>query len=171
MEIAACYAMALSRTKGPSAFSLTRQKVSKVPRPEGFDPKSILRGGYIAAEATSGKPDLVIVATGSEVELAIKARTELEKSGKHVRVVSMPCVDIFMEQDSVYRTSIIPKGVAHVSIEAGVTDGWRGLLGENALCLGLDRFGASAPDKVLAEQFGFTSEGVVEAVRKWLQVS
>lgn len=171
MEIAACYAMALSRTKGPSAFSLTRQKVAKIARPDGFDPKSILRGGYIAAEATGGKADLVIVATGSEVELAIKARTELEKSGKHVRVVSMPCVDIFMEQDAAYRAGLLPAGVARVSIEAGVTEGWRALLGEKALCLGLDRFGASAPDKVLAEQFGFTAEAVVASVQKWLQVS
>ena len=169
MEIAACYAMALARTKGPSAFSLTRQKVTKIARPAGFDPKSMLRGGYIAAEATSGTPDLVIVATGSEVELAIKARVELEKSGKNVRVVSMPCVDVFQEQDSVYRASILPPNVPRVSIEAGVTDGWRGLLGEKALCLGIDRFGASAPDKVLATKFGFTSEAVIAAVQVWLQ--
>ncbi|MFO0666352.1 MAG: transketolase [Polyangiaceae bacterium] len=171
MEIAACYTMALGRKKGPSVFSLTRQKVTKLARPEGFDPKSMLRGGYVAAEATGGKPDLVLVATGSEVELAMHARVSLEKSGKRVRVVSMPSVDVFLEQDAAYRADVFPDGAKRVSIEAGVTDGWRGLLGEKALCLGIDRFGASAPDKILAQQFGFTAEAIVTAVSKWLASS
>ena len=160
--------MALTRKKGPTAFALTRQKVPAVKRDPGFDPKSALRGAYVAQEATDGKPDVVVVATGSEVQLAIGARERLEKNGKKVRVVSAPCLEIFAQQDDAYREAVLPRGVRKVSIEAGITTPWRRWIGEDGLALGIDHFGASAPDKILGQKFGFTVDSVTERIAAWL---
>lgn len=168
LETAAAWSIAMSRKKAPTAFALTRQKVPALKRDEGWDPKNALRGAYIAQEATGGKPDVVIVATGSEVQLAVGARERLEKAGKKVRVVSAPCLEVFEQQDAAYRDAVIPQSTKRVSIEAGITLPWRRWVGDGGLTIGIDRFGASAPDKILAKEFGFTVDSVTEKIEKWL---
>jgi transketolase len=168
LETAAAWSIALSRKHAPTAFSLTRQKVPAVKRDDGWDPKNALRGAYVAQEASGGKPDVVIIATGSEVQLAIGARERLEKAGKKVRVVSAPCLEVFEKQDAAYRDAVIPPGSRRVSIEAGVTLPWRRWVGDDGLSIGIDHFGASAPDKVLAQKFGFTVDSVTERIQAWL---
>ncbi|MBX3213206.1 MAG: transketolase [Labilithrix sp.] len=168
LETAAAWSVALSRRSAPTAFALTRQKVPALKRDEGWDPKDALRGAYVAQEATGGKPDVVIIATGSEVQLAVGARERLEKAGKKVRVVSAPCLEVFEKEDAAYRDSVIPPGSRRVSIEAGITLPWRRWVGDDGLTIGIDHFGASAPDKVLGEKFGFTVDSVTERIQSWL---
>ncbi len=169
LETAAAWSIAMSRRDAPTAFALTRQKVPAVKRDASFDPKDVLRGAYIAQDATGGKPDVVIIATGSEVQLAIGARERLEKAGKKVRVVSAPCLEVFEKQDAAYRDVVIPPGSRRVSIEAGITLPWRRWIGDDGLAIGVDRYGASAPDKVLAEKFGLTVDAVTDRVAAWLE--
>ncbi len=168
LETAAAWAIAMGRKDAPTAFALTRQKVPTVKRDAGFDPKSVLKGAYVAQDATGGKPDVVIVATGSEVQLAVGARERLEAAGKKVRVVSAPCLEVFAQQDAAYRDAVIPRGAKRVSIEAGITGPWRQWIGDDGLALGIDHYGASAPDKVLAQKFGFTVDAVTERIHSWL---
>jgi transketolase len=167
LETAAVWTMALTRKDAPTAFALTRQKLPAVKHDAGFDPKNVLKGAYIAQEATGGKPDIVIIATGSEVQLAVGARERLEKNGKKVRVVSAPCLEVFEKQDAAYRDAVLPRGAKRVSIEAGITPPWCRWVGENGLSLGIDHYGASAPDKVLAQKFGFTVDSVTERIAAW----
>jgi transketolase len=168
LEVAAAWTIALTRRHGPTAFALTRQKVPTIKRDPGFDPKDILRGAYIAQEAAGGRPDVVLMATGSEVGLALGAKERLEKDGKRARVVSMPCLEAFEAQDAAYREKVLPKGVRRVSIEIGRSEPWRAWVGDDGLAIGLDRYGASAPDKVLAQKLGFTVDGVMEKIKAWL---
>jgi len=168
LETAAAWAIAMQQRKGPTAFALTRQKLPKIDRGAGFDPKTALKGTYIAQEATGGKPDAILIATGSELQLAVGARAKLEAEGKKVRVVSALCLETFLAQDAAYRESVLPRGVKKCSIEAGRTPPWRAIVGDEGLTLGIDHFGASAPDKVLGEKFGFTVAAVTDAVKKWL---
>ena len=169
LEVAAAWTLALTRTNGPTAFSLTRQKVPNLKRDAGFDPKSVLKGAYVLQEAAGGKPDLVIVATGSEVHLAVGAKERLEKAGKaKVRVVSAPCLELFAEQGEAYRSQLLPSGTKKVSIEAGRTPPWKAVVGDGSLNIGIDRYGASAPDKVLAEKFGLTVDAVTKSIESWL---
>jgi transketolase len=167
-ECAAAWAMALGYRTGPTAFALSRQKLPKIARDAALDPKEALKGTYIAQEATGGKPDVILVGTGSELHLAVGARTKLEAEGKKVRVVSAMCLEVFEKQDAAYRERVFPKGVRRVSIEAGRTPPWRSIVGDDGLTLGIDHFGASAPDKVLGEKFGFTVDSVLAKIRAWL---
>jgi transketolase len=168
LECAAAWAIAMQTRKGPTAFALTRQKLPKIDRGAGFDPNEALKGTYIAQEATGGKPDAILIATGSELQLAVGARAKLEAEGKKVRVVSAFCLETFWKQDAAYRDHVLPRGVKKCSIEAGRTPPWRALVGDDGLTLGIDHYGASAPDKVLGQKFGFTVDAVTDAVRKWL---
>jgi transketolase len=168
LETAAAWSIALARKKAPTAFSLTRQKLPAVKRDDGFDPKNVLLGAYVAQDATAGKPDLVIIATGSEVQLAVGARERLQAAGKKVRVVSAPCLEAFEQADAAYRDAVLPPGVRRVSIEAGITAPWRRWIGDNGLALGIDRYGASAPDKVIAQKLGLTVDSVTERIQAWL---
>ncbi len=168
LECAAAWALAMQRRHGPTAFALTRHKLPKIARDAGFDPRDALRGAYVAQEATGGKPDAILVATGSELHLAVGARAKLEAEGKKVRVVSALCLEAFEAQDEAYRERVLPRGVKKCSIEAGRTPPWRAFVGEAGLTLGIDRFGASAPDKVLGEKFGLTVDAVTSRVRAWL---
>jgi transketolase len=167
-EVAAAWAIALLRKKGPTAFALTRQKLPKIERDGAFDPKSMLRGAYVVREASGGKPDVVLIATGSELQLATGAQAALEKSGRKVRVVSGLCMETFFQQDAAYRASVLPPGARKVSIEAGRTEPWLAIVGDKGLAIGIDRFGASAPDKVIAEKLGFTVPAVTEKITAWL---
>jgi len=168
LECAAGWTIALDRTDGPTAFALTRQKVPQIARDPGFDPKVALRGAYVVQEAAGGKPDCVLVATGSELHLAVGAKAKLEAAGKRVRVVSALCLEAFAAQDPAYRESVLPKGVRKASIEAGRSPPWKAIVGEDGLAIGIDRFGASAPDKAIAEHLGFTVDAVTEKIRAWM---
>ncbi|HEY2511224.1 MAG TPA: transketolase [Polyangiaceae bacterium] len=169
LETAAAWAIALGRKNGPTAFALSRQKLPTIKRDAGFDPKAALKGAYIVQEASGGKPDVVLMASGSELHLVTGARERLEAQGTKVRVVSALCLETFEQQDAAYRDSVLPKGVKRVSVEAGRTEPWRGWVGLDGLALGIDRFGASAPDKVLGEKFGFTVDAVTSKVTSWLK--
>lgn len=163
VETAVSWRAAIERKDGPSVLVFSRQNLPHMPR-TAEQIKSISRGGYILKD-TSGTPDAIIIATGSEVELAVKAADELAAKGKNVRVVSMPSTNIFDAQDAAYRESVLPAAVTkRVAVEAGVTDGWWKYVGSNGKILGLDRFGESAPAGQLFKEFGFTVENVIKHV-------
>ena len=127
---------------------------------------NIARGGYVLAEAEGGTPDVILIATGSEVGLASQAKTALDAAGLKTRVVSMPCTDVFDRQSAEYRESVLPNAVRkRVAIEAGVTGFWRQYVGLDGAVIGIDSFGASAPAEVLYPYFGITADKVVEAAK------
>jgi transketolase len=166
VETAVAWAAAIERHDGPTCLVLTRQDLPHVPRtPEQV--AAIARGGYIVSSGAAA-PAITIVATGSEVQLAVGAARELEKSGVDVRVVSMPCTQVFDRQPDAYRDHVLPPGSARLVVEAGATGGWWRYVGERGNVLGLDRFGHSAPAKPLFEHFGFTVDAVVAAVKRLL---
>lgn len=168
-EAAEAWLHALSRTKGPTGLVLTRQKVPTLDRATLGSAKGLHQGAYVLAEATGGAPKCVLIATGSEVQLALAAKAELEQAGTPTRVVSMPSMELFRAQDAAWRESVLPKAVtARVSVEAGVTFGWEQWIGDRGVAVGVDRFGASAPDKVLFEQYGLTVANVVAAAKRSL---
>jgi transketolase len=163
-ETAAAWMVALTR-KGPVALALTRQTLPVLdPAAHGIA-QGVPRGAYVLDESPGRSPDVVLVATGSEVSLAIEARAKLAQEGIEARVVSMPSWEIFDEQDAAYRASVLVPGVPKLAIEAGTTRGWRDYADA---VLGIDHFGASAPGKVLFEKFGFTAERVAEAAKALL---
>jgi transketolase len=165
-ETAVAWGLALARTSGPSALCLTRQKVPPIERTESAALGDPRRGAYVVSGAEGA--DLVLVATGSEVHLAVEAAKAIEKVGKRVRVVSALCLELFEEQEAAYRNALLPPGVPVVTIEAGRTGPWRAIAGRSGLVIGVDRFGASAPHTVLAEKFGLTAEAVTAKIRAWL---
>ncbi|HLK37772.1 MAG TPA: transketolase [Polyangiaceae bacterium] len=168
LECAAAWAIAMQRRDGPTAFALSRQKLPKIKRDAGFSPQDALRGAYVVQEAEGGKPDAILVATGSELSLAVGAKAKLEAGGKRVRVVSAFCLEAFAKQEPAYRDRVLPAGVRKASIEAGRTAPWSTIVGDGGLALGIDHFGASAPDKVLGEKMGLTVDAVTAAIRAWL---
>ena len=126
--------------------------------------KAIRKGGYVLSDC-EGSPKVVLIATGSEVELALKTQEALKAEGIAARVVSMPSTNVFDAQDAAYKASVLPAGVKRVAIEAGVRDGWYKYVGLDGAVLGLDRFGESAPAGVLFKEFGFTVENAVKVVK------
>ncbi|HYJ32428.1 MAG TPA: transketolase [Candidatus Binatia bacterium] len=169
LETAMAWAGALTREGGPTALLLTRQKLAPLARPAGFDRGQVARGGYILAEAEGGKPNVVLVATGSEVPLAAGARSDLSARGIRARVVSIPCVERFEAEPESYRRSVLPDGVPTVVIEAARTEPWAAIVGKDALRIGLSRYGASAPADVIAKELGFTPDAVAARVARWLE--
>ncbi|MEO8346033.1 MAG: transketolase [Betaproteobacteria bacterium] len=173
VESAVAWSHAIQRRHGPTCLHFTRQNVPFVAR-DADTIASISRGGYVLADFDASKrgPHVVIIATGSEIGLAVGARDALAKEGVNVRVVSMPCTSIFDRQDASYRASVLPSGTARIAVEAGVTDGWRKYVGANddpkAAVVGIDTFGESAPAGVLFKYFGFTVDNVIAAVRRVL---
>jgi len=162
-ETAAAWRLALAR-RGPCALALTRQKLPVLADVDRVR-TGVERGAYVIA-GDGDSPGVVIVATGSEVHIALDARRRLAADGIDARVVSMPSWELFREQDERYRGSVIPQGVPCVAVEAGSTHGWRDVIGTNgapSAVIGIDRFGASAPGPVAMEKFGFTPESVAEA--------
>ncbi len=164
VETMVAWTAAVEKLTGPTSLCLSRQNLAFVPR-DAATIASIARGGYVISEAKNGKPKAVIIATGSEVEIALKAQAAMEAEIP-VRVVSMPCTNIFDRQDAAWRESVLPKGVPRVAIEAGVTDGWYKYVGLDGVVIGLDRFGESAPAGQLFKEFGFTAANVVKAVEQ-----
>jgi transketolase len=163
-ETAAAWISAIARKDGPTSLLLTRQNTPFVARsPEQV--AGIARGGYVVSEAAGGAPRAVVIATGSEVGIALEAQKRLAAEGVAVRVVSMPSTSVFDRQDEVYRASVLPRGVPRVSVEAGVTDFWRKYVGLEGATVGIDRFGESAPGGELFKHFGFTPEKVAAAAK------
>ena len=163
VETAAAWASAIERKDGPSSLLLSRQNLNFQNR-SSEQVAAIARGGYVLAEA-SGAPRAVIIATGSEVSLALAAQQALAAEGIAVRVVSMPCTQLFDSQDAAYRESVLLRGVPRVAVEAGVTDYWRKYVGLEGKVIGIDRYGESAPAGELYKFFGITGDAVAAAVR------
>jgi transketolase len=163
-ETAWAWRCALEHTDRPTALCLTRQNLPVLDRGRLAAADGVARGGYVLADASDGQPRVILIGTGSEVQLALTARERLEAEGTPTRVVSMPCQEWFAAQDEAYRESVLPRGVkARVSVEAGVAMSWRALVGDAGECVSLEHFGASAPYQVVFEQFGFTADRVVAA--------
>ena len=162
METAAAWTAALTRRDGPVLLALTRQNLPKLARTAGFSPEDVLRGGYVLQEAPAARA--TIVATGAELSLAVAAAAVLAQRGITVRVVSMPCVEAFLAQDTAWRECVLPKGQPVFAVEMGRPEPWCRFTGSIERVIGLEGFGASAPYKQLAAHFGFTPEAVAARV-------
>lgn len=162
-ETAAGWYLAVTSQKTPTALVLTRQNLPQL----AGSSKDALKGAYIIADASKAVPDAIIMASGSEVELAVNAKAELAKDGIDVRVVSMPCLELFEQQDEAYKEQVLPKAVrARVAVEAASDFGWGKYVGLDGATVSMKSFGASAPAGTLFKKFGFTTENVVETVKK-----
>jgi len=164
VESACAWAAAIERKNGPTSLLLTRQNAAFQRRNPGTI-AAIAHGGYILSEATGGAPRCIVIATGSEVQIALDAQKTLAGEGIGVRVVSLPSTSVFDRQDAAYRKEVLPPDVPRVAIEAGVTDYWRKYVGLDGAVVGIDRFGESAPAGELFAFFGLTAERVAAAVR------
>ncbi len=167
-ETAAAWLQVLRNTDRPAGLILSRQNVPTFPRGEGgfASTDGVAKGGYVLIDADGGEPDVVLLATGSEVQLAVTAREKLAADGINARVVSLPCLEWFEAQTQAYRDSVIPPTVkARVSVEAGVKQGWREYVGDAGRIVSIDHYGASADAGTLFREFGFTPEAVVAAAR------
>ena len=179
-EVREAWRLAILRRHAPTALALTRQKVPLIDRKVYASAEGLRRGGYVLAEADevetrpSGRvqsnPQLILIATGSEVSLALEAREQLQKDGVPTRVVSMPCIELFEEQSAAYRDEVLPASVtARLAIEAGVRQSWDRYVGPAGDVICLDRFGASAPGDVVMKNLGFNVDNVVSRARKLLK--
>ncbi len=167
-ETREAWKMTLRHREGPVALIFTRQKLPVIDRKRYAPAEGIARGGYIIAD-TGGTPDLILLASGSEVHLALSAWERLKESGKRVRVVNMASFRLFDSQPEDYRERVLPQACRkRLAIEAGATFGWHKYVGLEGEIIGIDRFGASAPEKVLFEKFGFTTETIVERAGRML---
>jgi transketolase len=164
VESAASWICAVERQTGPSSLIFSRQNLQFQKR-DATQIANIRKGGYVLSEAGNGKPQAIIIATGSEVDLAMKAQATLAAEGVHVRVVSMPSTNVFDRQDQAYQDSVLLKGVKRVAVEAGVTGLWYKYVGLEGAVIGMDCFGESAPAPELFKHFGFTVENVVKTVK------
>jgi len=170
-ETAAAWEFALGCDKGPVALVLTRQKVPVLAETATKATEGVEKGGYVLAEASVAPGRALLIATGSEVALALEARAQLEADGIPTRVVSLPCWENFDKQSRTYRDTVLPPEVlARVSIEAGSTFGWRSYLGSTGVTIGIDRFGASAPGTTNLEKFGFNGDNVARVARALVEV-
>jgi transketolase len=167
VESAVSWVAAVERKTGPSSLIFSRQNLAFQKRDEAKI-ANIRKGGYVLSEAANGKPQALIIATGSEVGLAMDAQKTLAQDGIHVRVVSMPSTNVFDRQDQAYRDSVLPKGSRRVAVEAGVTGFWYKYVGLDGAVIGMDTFGESAPAGELFKHFGITVENVVKAVKSVL---
>jgi transketolase len=166
-ETAAAWALAVERRGGPVALALTRQKLPVLPGTAQLAREGVSRGGYVLREADGGTPQLILIGTGSELQLAFAAADVLEADGIATRVVSLPCWERFDAQDQAYRDAVLPPSVRkRVSVEIGVSFGWERWVGDEGAIVGLDHFGASAPAGTIFEHFGFTPERVADVGRR-----
>ncbi|WP_135384196.1 transketolase [Vibrio tasmaniensis] len=167
VESAVAWKLAIERKDGPSALIFSRQNLAQQDR-DAEQVANIAKGGYILKDC-EGKPELILIATGSEVELAVSAAAELTTEGKKVRVVSMPATDAFDKQDAEYRESVLPSDVtARIAVEAGIADFWYKYVGFGGKIIGMTTFGESAPAGELFKMFGFTTENVVKTAKELL---
>ena len=168
-EVVMGWKFAVSKKEGPTALVLTRQNLPTIDRTKYAPAENALRGGYILADSGK-KPDLILIATGSEVAVCLQAYEQLSKEGIAIRVVSMPCVSLFERQSEEYRLQVLPEDVkARIVVEAGSPLGWEGYAGEHGKIIAMRTFGKSAPYKQLMEYFGFTAENVVKEAKRLLR--
>ncbi len=170
-EVVEAWRAAIQHQRGPVALVLTRQKVSVVDRSKYAAAAGLHQGGYVLADAPGGKPDLVLMGTGSEVELVLAAYERLTADGRRLRAVSMPCLEYFAKQPQSYRDSVLPSGVPRVAVEAAAPQSWYRWLGEGGVMVGIERFGASAPYQRIYKELGLTVERVVEVAQRLLAAS
>ena len=163
METAECWQLALHDRKGPSLIALTRQNVAQVRLDHAAD-NLCTRGAYELA-ASDGEATVSLFATGSEIEVAMAAKTQLDAGGLAARVVSVPCFERFAAQDAAYRAATVGNAPINVGIEAAVRQGWDAIIGSDGLFVGMHSFGASAPAEDLYKHFGITADAVVETVK------
>jgi transketolase len=166
-ETAVAWQAALERTEGPTALALSRQNLPVLDRSALASAYETTRGGYVLWESGGSDPQIIIIATGAEVHIALEAAQALDSEGISARMVSMPSWELFDEQPGEYRDAVLPP--AHrvrLSVEAGATSGWARYVGLDGASIGMSTFGASAPGGVLLERFGFTAARVVEEARK-----
>jgi len=165
-ETVEAWRAAIQRTDGPTALALSRQDLPPIDRGRHADARGLHRGAYVLADADRGRPELLLIATGSEVWVALEARERLQAEGVATRVVSMPCWELFAEQDQGYRDEVLPPGVrARLAVEAAATFGWERWVGDDGEVVGVDHFGASAPGATVLEKLGFTPDNVADRAR------
>jgi transketolase len=162
-ETTVAWVASVERTEGPSSLVLSRQNLPGI-KHDTKDLSAIRKGGYVLSDC-AGKADLIFIANGSELDLAIKAAAELTATGKKIRVVSMPSTNVFDRQDQAYKDSVLTSGVKRVAIECAHPDFWRKYVGLEGAVVGIDTFGESAPGGVLMKHFGFTVENVVAVAK------
>jgi transketolase len=165
IETAECWELSVERTGGPSLHALTRQGLPAVRT--SADKNMCARGGYVL-KAGKGSDDIILLASGSEVHLAVEAHKALAEQGISARVVSIPCMDLFLEQDENYIRSVIGKDLPKIAVEAGIRQGWDGFIGREGGFIGMDSFGASAPGGDLFNHFGITTEAVIAKAKEML---
>jgi transketolase len=168
VETAAAWRASVERVDGPTSLLLSRQNLPHQARTES-QLAEVSKGGYVLADAAGGKPAVILIATGSEVALAMAAREQLAAKGVAARVVSMPSTTVFDRQPASWRDAVLPRGVPRVAIEAGISDFWRKYVGLEGAVIGMDRFGESAPAGALFELFGFTAAHVTEVAESVLR--
>jgi len=168
-EVSACYRAAIRRRGGPVTMVLTRQDLPTLDRAKYADAAGAEQGGYILADNANGAPDVILMATGSELSLAVEAYERLDVEGVKARVVSMPCFELFEAQDKEYRERVLPPSCeARVAVEAGIRQSWDRYLGAGGVFIGMNSFGASAPAEELMKHFGLTADNVVAAAQRLL---
>jgi transketolase len=168
-EVAEAWRVAVDRTHGPVALVLTRQNVPVLDRSRYASAEGLRKGGYVLADADDSDPELILIATGSDVALAVEAYEKLAADGVRARVVSLPSFHIFDRQPDEYRESVLPAAVtARVSVEEASTLGWDRYVGPHGATIGMHTFGSSAPLKDVLDEFGFTPERVIETAREVL---
>ena len=171
-ETAQAWAAVLEGEAGPKALALTRQNVPVLEGTKEKAAEGVRRGAYVLVDGAKETPDVILMATGSEVHLAVEAADKLSEEGVSARVVSVPCLDWFEQQDEAYREQVLPKAVrARVSVEAGIAMPWYRHLGDAGRAVSLEHFGASAPYKELFEKFGITAEAVVDAAKESIEAA
>jgi transketolase len=164
LETAEAWELSLKRLDGPSVLALSRQKLRFLRDDDGSENRSA-RGAYVLVD-TPSEPDVIIVATGSETVLAVDAAKALAESGINARVVSAPCLDLFLEQDEAYRDEVLPRRIPRIGVEAALRFGWDGIIGINGAFVGMDGFGASGPADQLYEHFGITVDAIIAAAKQ-----
>ena len=165
-EVVAAWKFAVSATDRPTALILTRQNLPVIAGTEALAPENLERGAYVLSKGYREDLDGILIATGSEVKLAIDAQAILAEQGFSVTVVSMPSLELFDVQDTTYQESVLPNDVRkRVSIEMGATFGWERFVGLDGAMIGIDKYGASAPGDIVIEKYGFTVENVVQTFK------
>jgi transketolase len=168
-EVAAAWKVAIETTHGPTVLVLSRQNLPTIDRSKYASADNLRKGAYILADAANGKPDIILIATGSEVHLIVKAREELAKQNIQARIVSMPSWELFEAQDKKYRESVLPKAITkRLAVEAGISQGWCRYLGSEGAMISVEKYGASAPGDRVMKEYGFTVENVCNHALKLL---
>jgi len=169
-ETVEAWKAAIAKTDGPTALILSRQNIQTIDRQKYASAKGLHKGAYVLYQSKDGTPDLIIIAAGSEVTLALDCISALEEKGLNTRVVSMPCWELFEAQDKAYKDEVLPPSVKNrISLEAGQTLGWERWVGQYGVSLGVTEFGLSAPGDIIFKEFGFTVENVISMIEKMMK--